>query len=1444
MNGIRFVVTADNRDFIRRMEETRGALRATVSEAERGRGGIEGLINGIEGGLRRIALAGAGVFTLRKAADFARQCVDVRANIQSLEISFETLLQSKEKADAMLKEIKTFAATTPMDMDTLAKGAQTMLGFNIEAEKVMPMLRAIGDISMGNAQKFESLSLSFSQMSATGKLMGQDLLQMINAGFNPLAQISEKTGKSIDELKQQMESGKVTVEMVTDAFMDATGEGGKFHDMLSKQAEGLKGSFAYIRGSISGMMNEIGESVEGPVADMTNLAGDLVKNYKDVAEVIGVLVSMYGAYKAAVMVTVAAEAANSTGTTLLAAAKVRLTAVTARLNAVMMMNPYGIVLAAVVALGYGIYKLSTITNDAIDMTRKSEEAYTKCEAACSKEIQTLNSLNETLKESRKGSDEWKNAKDALVRQFGQYHSGLDAEIEKTGYLAMSYDSLADSIRKSAIARAMDKFDKDNDVDFSDTQKKLLKGLDRTFIKHIDTRTKDEYFRPIYEKKEFVLTEKNKQEIRRAIARYQSGEEMTISNELKSLLRQIPSGITGNLLTDIMGNRRKTLLKEQGGMDIARSFGMSDEEARNIWLTRGNYSGSTPVQDNKSRTGDSIDEEIKDKKEELKKHKTGTDEWKKIDAEISALIEERKQFGDYDRDHKKSTGLTSEQLASKEENAAGKLADILRRQAEERLRIEQDYEYERWQNRIDLMAKGADKVQQQQELNFSREKTELSRRLASELEAELQRQMDVFDAEQNQLAAADKKYAKKVFRDSDIDQSSMGAIKTRYVALQEDLTKAQQKAEADRLQSAKESFNAYLQEFGTYQQKREAMATDYDMRITEAANAGDRMMLEAQKGKALSDLDYQQWIDSGEIALAFGDISNLSQQTISRLIEDMEKYREKVVATFDPEKIEKYEEALNNLRMADVENTFSAFGSMVPEYFTKRLAIQKQINDEAQIGLELTRKQNELSMQTAAQKGAVKIHAKAAGYSISDEDLADPSKVQQIADKVAVASASGNKFASALHSALLELLKLNGESAELEKATKTWDGNFAHLKETLDKLDGEEKFRAISEAVGSAAGLIGDLASQASEMADAMGAEGLGKALGTLGEAMGSVQNVASGFAQGGLVGGIAAAAGEVMKWTSKLFMAGDAKHQKNIERLQEQIDALSVSGERLSRSLEKVFSSDANRLLDQQASLLEQQRALVALQMQEERMKKGGGDKDAIKDYEEKLRDLDDKIADTKEAARDAIFGDDIKSQIEQFASDYSAAWENGESRALSARDTVRKMMRQMVEESIKAAIQGSQAMEGIRAKLEEFFTDGVLDRSEQEYIYGMADRLQKELDMRFAGNESLLRGDSLSQSATSMGWETMSQESADVLTGRFTAFCETSEAIREINSGIAESVRQGLAAAMSQRDLMEEALNIHIISMGHLEAISRNTRELATMREDLQKIERHVRNL
>lgn len=1024
----------------------------------------------------------------------------------------------------------------------------------------------------------------------------------------------------------------------------------------------------------------------------------------------------------ATQIDTAQAAGNTAATSILTIAKEKLAVAIGKVNAMLKANQFAIATGAVIALGYAVYKLFTYQTDYQKSLERVSTATEVATIAGEKEIKTLDELKAKLDVAQKGSEEWKSAKDAIVKQFGQYIPQLDEEITKVGNLSTAYRDLVTAIQKANAAKGLKKFLDDND-NSEEVISTFREGLEE------------------FRKSSGKMSAENKARLEPILKKF-----AVDSSSDKDIFTFIQDELKSQYGTDAgqhMYEGMEYFLKRSNLKNISDAHRMNQSYEREIEMYRNDmvidndtynkvrYGIEKPVE-NASVTPDKSYWESK-KKEAVSRLEALTDiaaagkDGDKIRQEIAEYNKRLESFND---GSKKRSGTTPEQTASKIASEHQQLLDLIKRQAEERLKLRQDYVYQEWQNRVDLMQEGEAKVIAQMQLDHDKEQTALKDQQRQAIQAEIERQKALWDAREEEKAARSKGYGKQIFNPTtDVDQTEIKAITERYNNLYTQLLSNQQKAEQDRLNTAKESFNAYLQEFGTYQQKREAIATDYDTRIAAAANAGDRMMLEAQKNKALSDLDYQQWIDSEEIALAFGDISNLSQQTISSLIEDMEKYREKVVATFAPDKIEKYEEALNNLRMADAENTFSAFGSMVPEYFTKRLAIQKQINDEAQIGLELTRKQNELSMRTEAQKGAVKIQAKAAGYSISDEDLADPAKVQQIADKVAVAAASGNKFSAALHSALLELLKLNGESAELEKATKKWDGNFAHLKETLDNLDGEEKFRAMTEAVGSAAGIIGDLAGQASELADALGAEGLGEALGYLGDAMGSVQNIASGFAQGGLVGGIAAGAGEVMKWATSIFRTGDRKHERNIQRIQEKIDALQKSYDRLGRSADKAFSTDASKLINQQNTLLKQQQALIRQQMAEEEAKKKT-DKNKIKEYKERLEEINLLLEENAEKAKEAIVGKDIKSAIEEFVSLYAGAWDDGTDAAQKSMAAVKSIISGALTELLKKNIQP--AAQSFYDTLAKAMEDGILTDAELANL----DTIKAQMDALAATGE------------------------------------------------------------------------------------------------------------
>lgn len=178
-----------------------------------------------------LVMAGAGLGVITKLGMENEKTV----------VSFDVLLGSQEKEKKMLKEMNSYAAKTPYEKQDLYEAGKMMLGFGIAQEKIMPNIKMLGDIAMGDAQKLNSLTLAFSQMSSAGKLQGQDLLQMINAGFNPLNEMVKMTGRSMGDLRKDMENGKISAEMVAAAFQHATSKGGLFYGMTDKIGETIGG---------------------------------------------------------------------------------------------------------------------------------------------------------------------------------------------------------------------------------------------------------------------------------------------------------------------------------------------------------------------------------------------------------------------------------------------------------------------------------------------------------------------------------------------------------------------------------------------------------------------------------------------------------------------------------------------------------------------------------------------------------------------------------------------------------------------------------------------------------------------------------------------------------------------------------------------------------------------------------------------------------------------------------------------------------------------------------------------------------------------------------------------------------------------------------------------------------------------------------------------------
>lgn len=394
-------------------------------------------------------------------------------------------------------------------------------------------------------------------------------------------------------------------------------------------------------------------------------------------------------------------------------------------------------------------------------------------------------------------------------------------------------------------------------------------------------------------------------------------------------------------------------------------------------------------------------------------------------------------------------------------------------------------------------------------------------------------------------------------------------------------------------------------------------------------------------------------------------------------------------------------------------------------------------------------------------------------------------------------------------------------------------------------DGLEEIRSGLSEVLSVAQFLSDTFSN---LGEAFGSDTLSGIVEGINVAMDGLNSAMQGAEAGAIFGPIGSAAGAAIGLVSSLASSiakiHDAKNEKRIQKLQDQVDTLDRSYEKLGKSIETAYGKSASSLIEDQNKLLEQQKVLIQNQIKEEQDKKNT-DSDRIKEWENQIDEINNLISDNKEKAINVIFGEDLKSAIDNFAEAYADAWASGENRAKSAKDVVKQMMQQMVTESIKAAIKSSNKMEEIRTKLQQFYADNVLSQWEQDYINNMAEQLQQEIDAQFGWADSLMGESSTTeQKSKAEGFETMSQDTATELNGRFTALQLSGEEIKNQMISAVISLNSLLSVSTNSNSILNNILNQHVITNSYLEDIAKYTKLLIDIKSDIAQVNRNTKDL
>jgi tape measure domain-containing protein len=204
------------------------------------------------------AMLGAGAL-VGGLISFVKGSSAAAASVEDLTMQIETLTKSVSITKGLIAEFRKEAAKSPLSIEDYAEAGKLLLNFGTTVDDVMPRLKTLADVSMGNSDRFSGLALAFAQTTAKGRLMGQELNQMTERGFNPLQIISKKTGISVGDLMKRMEEGKISIKAVAEAFRIATSKGGDFYQAIEKGANTTSGKIAKTKDSILGLKIAFGE---------------------------------------------------------------------------------------------------------------------------------------------------------------------------------------------------------------------------------------------------------------------------------------------------------------------------------------------------------------------------------------------------------------------------------------------------------------------------------------------------------------------------------------------------------------------------------------------------------------------------------------------------------------------------------------------------------------------------------------------------------------------------------------------------------------------------------------------------------------------------------------------------------------------------------------------------------------------------------------------------------------------------------------------------------------------------------------------------------------------------------------------------------------------------------------------------------------------------------
>lgn len=489
MPSIKFDTIVETAKVVSGFRDIQNAVHQTAKMVEKDGNSIDDVISNIQNSMN-IAIGGWSI------GKFVNQMMQVRGQFQQTEMAFKTMLQSEEKADALMKQLIRTAAVTPFGVEDVTEGAKQLLAFNVEAEDVNKTLIGLGDVAAGMGLNLKDLVMLYGTTIAKGKMDTMDLYQFLNRGIPIADEIAKVMGldvtNAIKEVQKQIKAGKVTSDIFIQAMQSMTAEGSKFGGLMEAQSKTITGQISNIEDAIEQMFNDLGKSQEGVINTGLGVVSTLVENWETVGNVLMTVVAAYGAYKAAVITMIALEKARiaiGSAQAFLSLARSISSAKDAMLlfNMATSANPLGLLLGTVAA---GITLFSVFggsAEDASTTTNKFGDDATKASSRVESLLDVIKALGDKTNEQAKKSKAYKDAVNELSTIYAEYGITIDKikedesnlvdvkqqEIDKSNELIEQIKlESAERNRANAISQVNDDYNKK----ITEAQEDLLKNL--------------------------------------------------------------------------------------------------------------------------------------------------------------------------------------------------------------------------------------------------------------------------------------------------------------------------------------------------------------------------------------------------------------------------------------------------------------------------------------------------------------------------------------------------------------------------------------------------------------------------------------------------------------------------------------------------------------------------------------------------------------------------------------------------------------------------------------------------------------------------------------------------------------------------------------------------------------------------------------------------------